>query len=260
MNTRMAISQIGGVELDYPKSPAERALRIELAAAFRIAHHFGWNIDTLNHITARIPGTDTFLMNPLGLAWDEITASSLVTVDYDRNILSHSGVKVAPAGFNFHSGILKVRPDINCVLHTHETSGAILSSVEQRLVVLTQGACRLHGEVGYHAFEGLAREEDEVPRILRDLGQGHTLIMLNHGLLSVGASVGEAFGWMRVLIDACDMQVRAMATGARLRPIAEDIQIQTKAQMSGNKPGPRDDHSWQYWLRLAERLDPSFAT
>jgi ribulose-5-phosphate 4-epimerase/fuculose-1-phosphate aldolase len=260
MNEKVAISRIGGIALDRAPSDAERKLRVELAAAFRIGHHLGWNLDTLNHITLRIPGTDTFLMNPLGLGWDEITASSLATVRFDGRILSHSGIRVAPAGFNFHSGILKARPDINCVMHTHETASAVVSSLAGGLMILHQGGCRLHGEVGYHDFEGLAREEDEVPRMLADLGQGHTLIMRNHGLLSIGMTVGEAFGYMRALIDACALQERAMATGGKIVPIPDDVQRHTKAQMLSNRGnGPRDDHSWQYYLRLAERLDPGFA-
>lgn len=260
MNESVMISKIGGVALGRQISSAERALRIELAVAFRTAQRLGWNIDTLNHIVARIPGTDTFLMNPIGLAWDEITASSLVTVDYDQKILSHSGVKVAPAGFNFHSGILRKRPDINCSIHTHALAGTVIGAIDCELLALSQGGCLLHREVGYHDFEGLAREEDEVPRILRDLGQGHTLIMRNHGLLSIGASVGEAFAWMRVLIEACTLQERAMATGAKLRPIPEEIQVLSKAQMLGGRPGLGDDYSWGYWRRLAERIDPSLAT
>jgi len=258
MNTRMPMSPTGAVALDRTVSDEERRLRVELAAAFRVAHHLRWNVDTLNHISARIPGTDTILMNPLGLAWEEVTASSLVAVQYDGTILSHSGVRLAPAGFNFHSGILKARGDLGCVLHTHETAGTVIGAVECGFVALGQGGCRLYGEVGTHEFEGLAREADEVPRILRDLGQGHTLIMRNHGLLAVGASVPEAFGWMRTLIDACALQERAMATGAKLRPIPDELQRQTKAQMGGGKPN-LPDHSWAYWLRVAERLDPSFA-
>jgi ribulose-5-phosphate 4-epimerase/fuculose-1-phosphate aldolase len=213
MNERMPISRIGGVALDRSVSETERKLRIELAAAFRIAHHLGWNIDTLNHITLRIPDTDLFLMNPLGLGWDEITASALATVDYDGHVLSHSGIRLASAGFNFHSGILKARPDINCVIHTHQDAGVVVGAIHDGLMIFGQGGCRLCDEVGYHAFEGLANQEDEVPRILHDLGHKHTLIMRNHGLLSVGASVGEAFGWMRALVDACALQERILATG-----------------------------------------------
>lgn len=259
MSDNNALARIGGAALPRMVSDTERRLRVELAAAFRVAHHFGWNRDTLNHITLRVPGTATFLMNPLGLGWDEITASSLATVDFERNVLSHSGVKLAPAGFNFHSGILKARPDLNCVMHTHESAGTVIGATAEGLMILAQGGCFLHGEVGYHGFEGLAREEDEVPRILADLGDKHTLIMTNHGLLSVGASVGEAFGWMRALIDACALQERVMATGGTVRPIPDDVQRATKAQMGGRANAPREDHSWDYWLRLAERLDPGFA-
>lgn len=260
MNERLAISRIGGVTLDRPVSDSERKLRLELAAAFRVAHHLGWNIDTLNHITLRIPGANALLMNPAGLAWEEITASSLATIDFDGNILSHSGLRLAPAGYNFHSGILRARPDINCVIHTHELAGLVISATGGGLDIISQGGCRLHGEIGLHGFEGLANDADEVPRIVADLGHSkHTLIMLNHGLLSVGATIGEAFGWMRTLTDECRLVERALATGRKIHPIAEDIQIHTKSQMGYGRNTPRDDHSWQYWLRLAERLDPSFA-
>jgi ribulose-5-phosphate 4-epimerase/fuculose-1-phosphate aldolase len=255
-----ALARIGGKALPRDIGETEKHLRVDLAAAFRIAHHFGWNYDTLNHITLRLPGTNTFLMNPLGLGWDEITASSLATADYAGKISSHTGVKLAPAGFNFHSGILKERPDINCVLHVHEAAGAVIGALEEGLVVYNQSGCALHGEVGYHAFEGLARVDDEVPRILRDLGTKHTLIMTNHGLLSVGASVAEAFGYMRALIDACRLQERVMATGGARRPIVASLQEHTKAQMSGGRNGPREDMSWPYWKRLAARLDPEFAS
>jgi ribulose-5-phosphate 4-epimerase/fuculose-1-phosphate aldolase len=259
MNERLAVSRIGGVTLQRSVSDIERKLRLELAAAFRVAHHLNWNVDTLNHITLRVPGENTLLMNPAGLAWEEMTASSLATLDFDGNILSHSGLRMAPAGYNFHSGILKARPDINCVIHTHESAGVVISATGGDLPVISQGGCRLHGEVGLHDFEGLARESDEVPRIIADLGDRHTLIMLNHGLLSVGASVGEAFGWMRTLTDECRLVERALGTGRKIRPIPEDVQKHTKAQMGYGRNMPKDDHSWQYWLRLAERLDPSFA-
>lgn len=262
MNKETPMSRIGSVALDRPVTEAERKLRVELAGAFRIAHHLGWNLDTLNHITARIPETETFLMNPLGLGWDEITASSLVTVGYDRTIHSHAGARVAPAGFNFHSGILNARRDLGCVIHTHCRPGTVISSLTTGLKIFDQGGCLLHDEIGYHDFEGLAREEDEVPRILRDLGPTrHTLIMRNHGLLSVGVSIADAFGWMRTLIDACALHERIMATGGTSVVVPDELQARTKAQLTGNRPkGPPADISWGYWMRLAERLDPSFAT
>src|SRR5262245_56351274 len=131
MNERMPISRIGGIALDRKVTAEEQKLRVELAAAFRIAHHLGWNVDTLNHISLRIPGTDTFLMNPQGLGWDEITASSLSTLDFKANVLSHSGLKVQPAGYNFHSGILAARPDVACVMHVHEREGTALGAIDE---------------------------------------------------------------------------------------------------------------------------------
>src|SRR5262249_48585873 len=160
---------------------------------------------------------------------------------------------------NFHSGIMKARADINCVLHTHEPAGVVISTTGGELPKVSQGGCLLHNEVGTHGFEGLANEVEEVPRILRDLGTKHTLVMLNHGLLAVGETLGASFGWMRLLVDECRLVERALATGRRITPIPEELQIHTKKQMGGGKPGPREDHSWQYWRRLAERLDPGFA-
>ena len=153
MNERMPMSRIGAEALDRKVSAEEQRLRYEVAAVFRIAHHLSWNVDTLNHISPRIPGTDTFLMNPQGLSWDEITASSLSTLDYKWNVLSHSGIKPQPAGYNFHSGILAARPDVNCVMHVHETLGTALGSIDEAepLVIVSQGGCRLYQEVAYHA-------------------------------------------------------------------------------------------------------------
>ena len=122
-------------ELHYTLSEAERALRIELAAAFRVAHHYRWNLQISNHITARLPDhPDRFLMNPYGLGWDEITASNLVTIDFQGRVLSHEGVQLAPAGYNFHSGILKARPDLNCVIHVHATPGVVIAATKGGLI------------------------------------------------------------------------------------------------------------------------------
>jgi ribulose-5-phosphate 4-epimerase/fuculose-1-phosphate aldolase len=257
VNDQSAIAKIGGVEIQRSIGAIERRLREELAAAFRVGFYLGWNIDTLNHITLRITDTNTFLMNPSGLAWSEITAASLATVTYDGEVLSHAGVRLAPAGFNFHSGILKARPEINCVMHTHAAAGTVISALQEPLLIFDQSGCLLYEEVGYHDFEGLADQPDEVPRILSDLGQNHTLIMRNHGLLTIGSSVGEAFGWMRLLVDACALQERVLATGRRFRVVPEDVQRSTKAHLSGTGNEPQEDFSWQYFLRLAKDLEKS---
>src|SRR5436190_12916234 len=162
--------QFNAAQCQYAMSEAERALRIDVAAAFRVAHHYGWNLQILNHITARLTDhPDRFLMNPYGLGWDEITASSLVTVDFAGRVLSHDGVKLAPAGYNFHSGILKARPDLGCVIHVHATPGVVIAATKGGLKIVDQSGCHLYGEVNGHDFEGFAQEADEVPRILRDL-------------------------------------------------------------------------------------------
>lgn len=253
--------QFDAAQRPYAMSEAERALRIELAAAFRVAHHYRWNLQILNHITARLPDrADRFLMNPYGLGWDEITASRLVTIDFDGRVLSHDGVKLAPAGTNFHSGILKARPDLNCVIHVHATPGVVIAATKGGLAIVDQSGCHLHGEIAGHDFEGFAQEADEVPRILKDLGDRHCLMMWNHGLLTVGRTLGEAFQYMRRLIDACALYERLLATGAEIRPIPKDVLDFTRRQIDEKRKTPAYSESeWRYHVRLAERLDPSFA-
>jgi ribulose-5-phosphate 4-epimerase/fuculose-1-phosphate aldolase len=257
-----SIKKFSAVRLQEDISPEEWATRVHLAAAFRMAFHKGWNRDVHNHITARVPGQpDCFLMNPVGLGWDEVTASSLVKVDTDGRIISHANVSLAPAGLNFHSGIMANRPDVNCVFHVHPTTGVVISATKSKLVMLHQTGCHIAGEVGYHDFEGLAQEEEEVPRILRDLGEKHLLLMWNHGLLSIGRTIGEAFLLIGWLIETCEIQERAMATGAELRPISEEVLAVTTAQMQKRiQTTDYSERNWQYQLRSAERLDPSFAT
>lgn len=241
-------------------SEAEWRTRVTLAAAFRLGFHLNWNRVISNHISARVPDRpDCLLMNPYGLGWNEITGSSLVTAELDGKILSHTDVELAPAGFNFHSGILKARPDLSCTMHVHATAGVVVACTEEGLLIVDQTGCHLHGEVGYHDFEGFAQDADEVPRILEDLGEGHLLIMRNHGLLSVGGSVPEAFMYMRRLINACELQERLMATGAKIRPIPPEVLEHTRRQLAEKKrKRSYSDVEWRSYLRLAERLDSSF--
>jgi len=245
----------------YEISPAERDLRVQLAAAFRVAHHYEWNKQINNHITARLTDhSDRFLMNPLGLGWDEITASNLVTIDFNGEVLSHDGVKLAPAGYNFHSGILKARPELNCVIHVHATPGVVIAATKGGLQIVDQSGCHLYGEFAGHDFEGFAQEQDEVPRILKDLADKHCLLMWNHGLLTVGRSVAEGFQYMRRLVDACALYERLLATGAEIRTIPTDVLEFTRSQITDKRRSTAySDSEWAYHLRLAERLDPSFA-
>jgi ribulose-5-phosphate 4-epimerase/fuculose-1-phosphate aldolase len=242
-------------------SDAEWDLRVTMAAAFRLGYHLNWNRVLSNHISARVPDQpNRFLMNPYGLGWNEITASSLATVDYDGNVLSHEGVELAPAGFNFHSGILKARPDLNCTIHVHPMAGVVIACTKDGLKIRDQTSCHIYGEVGYHDFEGFAEEGEETERILRDLGDGHLLIMWNHGLLSVGSSVPEAFMFMRRLIAACEIQERLMATGAEPRDIPQDVLEHTRKQvLAKRKKRPYSEIEWRHYLRLADSLDPGYA-
>jgi ribulose-5-phosphate 4-epimerase/fuculose-1-phosphate aldolase len=236
--------------------------RIELAAAFRMAYHFGWNDGINNHITARIPGMpEHFLMNPRGLGWQEVTASSLVRLGFDGSVHSPTGLKPGPAGVNFHGAILKAKPELGCVIHTHTMAGVVVSALEGGLLTLDQGGCLLDGEVGYHAFEGIATEADEGPRIVADLGEHKTLIMRNHGLLSVGRNIGEAFVYMRMLLGACELHERVMATRGAYTEVSRKEIDYTRNHILGryaNRPYGQDE--WAMYVRMAHRLDPAFAT
>ena len=245
----------------YEMGEAERKLRIEAAAAFRMAHHYRWNLGINNHICVRLPDPpDHFLMNPLGLGWDEITASNLATVKQGGEIVSHEGIVLGPAGLNFHSGILRARPEINCTIHVHARPGVAVAATKQGLIIVDQSSMHLYGEVGTHDFEGFAEGEDEVPRILRDLGDKHCLLMWNHGLLTIGRTIAEAFLYMRRLVDACELQISLMSMGAEIRHIPQDVLETTRQQIMKKREHPRYAQSeWDYHCRLAERLDPSFA-
>ena len=248
-------------ELLHEVSEAEWKLRVTMAAAFRLGYHLNWNRVLSNHISARVPGKpDQMLMNPYGLGWNEITASSLVTVGLDGKVLSHDKVELAPAGFNFHSGILRERADLNCTIHVHPVTGVVIACTQGGLMINDQTSLHIYGEVGTHDFEGFAQEHEEVPRILRDLGDKHLLLMWNHGLLSVGASVPEAFMYMRRLIAACEIQERLMATGAEMRRIPQDVLDFTRQQIQQKKKKRSySDVEWRYYLRMADQLDPSYA-
>jgi ribulose-5-phosphate 4-epimerase/fuculose-1-phosphate aldolase len=239
---------------------SEWEMRVNLAAAFRIAHHLGWNDRLVNHITARVPDEpDHFLMNPHDLGWHEVTASSLVKADLDGRILSAGDVELAPAGLNFHSAILRAKPEIACVFHTHPAAGIVISATKGGLKILDQTGCILHQNVSYHGFAGYAREEDEGERIVADLGACRTMIMWNHGLLTVGRSIGEAFAFMRRLIVSCELQERVMALGTEIRELPEEVKEHTRNQALNRRPNqPYGEAEWRMNVRLADRIYPDY--
>jgi ribulose-5-phosphate 4-epimerase/fuculose-1-phosphate aldolase len=240
-------------------SGPEWETREELAAAFRAAYHFGWNRTISNHLTARLPDNHThFLMNPRGLGWHEITAANLIKLDLDGKVLSETELMPGPAGLNFHSAILKSKPEIACTMHLHPMQGVIVSTLEEGLQFFDQESCSLYGQVSYHQFEGLAEEKDEAPRIIADLGDRFTMIMLNHGLLTVGRTIGEAFVYMDKLIRACETQVRIMSTGGNARRISREVCEHTYRQMEGRRGNrPAGELEWKMYMRMVKQLGAS---
>src|SRR5216683_4957166 len=204
-------------------SPEEWAVRVDLAACYRLVARFGWEDLVFTHITARVPGTpDQFLINPYGVFFDEITASSLVKIDQQGQKLEVSPFPVNPAGFVIHSAIHAARHDAKCVLHTHTLNGVAVSTQRAGLLPISQHALFVLPRLSYHDFEGPALRDDEKPRLVADLGDKNSLILRNHGLLTVGETVAEAFVSMYYLETSCAIQVRAQA-GGELIPVPKKI-------------------------------------
>eukprot|EP01034_Spumella_vulgaris_P003690 gene3690-4736_t len=182
-------------DCDYPATRAQVSAtewqqRVDLAAAFRLADHYRWTDQIYTHFTAKIPGTSHFLINPYGVLFDEVTASCLVTVDLDGNvILDPTGMGINPAGFLIHSCVHRARPDFLCVLHTHTASGLAVAAQKRGLLNLTQHAMRFHNRIGYHDYEGVALETAEQARLVSDLGNHKAMILRNHGLLAAGTTI-----------------------------------------------------------------------
>jgi ribulose-5-phosphate 4-epimerase/fuculose-1-phosphate aldolase len=241
-------------------SAAEWEARVELAACYRLLAHFRMTDLIYTHSTLRVPGEPgRFLINPYGLRWEEITASSLVKIDVDGRKVGPSPYGVNPAGFTIHSAVHMGRHDAACVIHTHTKAGMAVSALACGILPISQIAMQWYGRIGYHDYEGIALDLDERERIVRDLGGNGALVLRNHGLLSVGRSVAEAFNTMHYLNLACEVQLAAMATGAELvRPPPE---VCEKVAAQADRMMVEDDDlalEWQAHLRLLDRLDPSY--
>lgn len=238
----------------------EWQLRIDLAACYRLAHSYGWDDTIYTHISARLPGKDEYLVNAFGLAFDEITASNLVKVNLQGEILDDSPFKINPAGFTIHSAIHEVREDAHCVIHLHTNETIVVSTLEDGLQPICQHAMFPLSAIAYHDYEGLAVNAAEKARLQQDLGNAHTLMLPNHGALTLGPTVGEAFMRWADLQRACEVQVMALSTGKPLIPIAGNILDTVKTQQKKVHTGSTGGQvSWPAMLRKAYRLDPSFA-
>ena len=232
---------------------------------FDVLAHFRWTDGTATHISAAVPDEHgAFLINPHGMLFDEVTASSLVKIDLDGNILLDTGWPVNKAGFVIHSAIHKAREDIVCVIHTHTRAGVAVSAQKQGLLPISQQSTLVLASLGYHDYEGIAVRPDEEPRLQASLGQNKYLILRNHGLLTVGKTVADAFLSMYTLEVSCQIQAMAQAGGAELiqldpSMIAINAQV-GNSTIQGAKPIEIPDLVWPSLLRRLDRMDPSYKT
>ena len=236
---------------------AEWQQRVDLAACYRLVALFGWDDLIFTHISARVPGPEHhFLINPYGFMFDEITASSLVKVDVHGNKLDDTPHEINPAGFTIHSAVHAARDDAICVLHLHSVNGVAVSAQEAGVLPLSQHSIFVLSSLAYHDYEGVALVEDEKPRLVRDLGDRRFLMLRNHGLLTVGRSVAEAFVAMYFFETTCRMQVGAMSGGQPLRYIAQPIIDGAQAQWEQVTRGAGGGLAWPALLRRLARTNP----
>jgi ribulose-5-phosphate 4-epimerase/fuculose-1-phosphate aldolase len=241
-------------------SPEEWQARVDLAACYRLVADFGWSDLIFTHITVRVPGTDNqFLINPYGMMFDEITASSLVKIDVHGNKLDDSPFPVNPAGFTIHSAVHAVRHDAQCVLHVHSVNGVAVSAQKNGLLPLSQQSIFVLASLAYHDYEGVALNEEEKPRLVADLGDKNFLMLRNHGLLTLGSTVADAFLNMYVFEAACMIQVRAQA-GGELIPIPQAIIQGAQKQAKAVTKSQGGMLAWPGLLRRLDRKDPSYRT
>ena len=239
-------------------SDVEWQTRVDLAAAYRLVALFRWDDLVFTHISARVPGTDDqFLINPYGLMFDEITASSLVKIDLQGNKVEESPFPVNPAGFTIHSAVHAVRHDAHCVLHVHSLNGTAVSAQKCGVLPISQQSIFVIGNLGYHDYEGVALRDDEKPRLVRDLGTNNYLMLRNHGLLTVGTSIAEAFQAMYLFETVCTIQVRAQA-GGELIPVRPEIIATAREQSAVATRGMGASLTWPGLLRRLDRHLPGY--
>lgn len=240
---------------------AEWAARVDLAAAYRLCDFYGMSDMIYTHISARVPGEpNAFLINSHGLLFDEMTASSLLKVDLDGNVLIKplADHDLHPAGFVIHSALYAARPDIGAAMHTHTTAGLAIASLKCGLLPLTQMAHRFYEHVAYHDFSGPERDPGEREKLAADLGDKRVAILRNHGLLSVGPTVAEAFNYMYGLERSCQAQAAAMACNADLNHLPDEVIAKSTAMYSPNAIRRYGLLEWEGLLRKLDRLDSSY--
>jgi len=252
-----------GASVRESVSPAEWETRVKLAACYRLVDRYGMSDMIYTHISARVPGDHHhFLINPYGLLYREITASSLIKIDLDGKIVHRPeaamGCDVNQAGFVIHSAVHAARPEAQCVLHTHTRAGMTVSTMKCGLLPLTQHAMRFHGRIGYHDYEGPAVDMDERARLVADLGPRDAMILRNHGLLTCGQTIEEAFNAMYWLEMACKVQADAMAANTELSLPTAKVAAGAAHLYDRNVRRPWGILEWPAMLRLLDSSDPSY--
>ncbi len=240
-------------------SEEEWAVRVDLAACYRLIALHGWDDLVFTHISARVPGPEEhFLINAYGMLFEEITASSLVKVNLDGEKVIDSEYPINPAGFVIHSAVHEARPDAGCVLHTHTRAGVAVSAQAGGLLPISQISLIPYSTLAYHDYEGIALNEEEKPRLVADLGENNAFILRNHGLLTTGPTIADAFLMMYALETACQIQVMAQSSGKDLVLVPQPIVDGIKAQAEAVLKGLGGQLAWPGLLRKLDRLDPSF--
>jgi ribulose-5-phosphate 4-epimerase/fuculose-1-phosphate aldolase len=242
-------------------SKEEWQYRVDLAAAYQLAGIYKWTDLIYTHFSARVPGTDDFLINPYGMMFDEITASNLVKIDEHGKIIDDPlGMGVNEAGFIIHSCMHKARPEINCVIHTHTRAGVAVSAMKCGLLPISQHAMMTQPEVTYHDYEGIALYEGEQERMAADLGKkSKAMILRNHGLLALGETVREAFEVMYYLDAACQIQIDALAGGLHNVHIMSDDAAKTAYSQFHRTDRPANHKDWPALLRMLDRKGIKYA-
>lgn len=240
-------------------SEEEWQTRIDLAAAYRLVALYGWDDLVFTHISARVPGPEHhFLINPYGMLFEEIIASSLVKIDLDGNIVMESPYVINPAGFTIHSAVHAAREDALCVMHLHTDYGIAVSAQKEGLLPISQQSLLALASLAYHDYEGLALNDEEKPRLVADLGNKTFMILRNHGLLTVGRTAADAFLAMYFLERACRIQILAQSGGSELVPVPESVLKHIPAQVEVVTKGLGAHLVWPGLLRKLDRIDASY--
>lgn len=240
-------------------SESEWQMRVDLAACYRLIAMYGWDDLVFTHISARVPDTeDEFLINPYGLLFEEITASNLVKVNQAGEKVAHSDYDINPAGFTIHSAVHNARHDAHCVVHLHTSDGVAVSAQTDGLLPLSQQSLFPLSNLAYHDYEGVALNPEEKVRLVDDLGDANFMILRNHGLLTCGSSVADAFLFMYITQRACEVQIKAQSGGNKLTHIPPQILAGIQAASKEVTKGAGGDIAWPALLRKLRRIDPSF--